>query len=313
MLKTKKPSQQRGFTLVEVVAAIGILAAVMIGFSTLLGSVGASQQILERERVATRALTNEVEKIQATRWDDLMPRTTPYAPCEIEDLRTANPTIFTTPEVVSTGRVAVTITRTVKWHLSDSLVACDDESKNRAEPKVVEITATWDNGKGKTMTASTKVIRSRWTEGPTNTKIGTRASLAKEVSMSSSAGWCPSYSENGSTATSAGSATSTGTTMGVRFNRNSGICGPNVTGLTPGSVYTAVLDVYVPVGSQPVELGVQGGIRGGVVPADGQWYKVTATWTQSGTSVVVGPKIQTGVTNPGFSEAIVNSLKIYQH
>lgn len=316
MLSNRKPMPKRpeaGFTLVEIVAAVGILAAVMIGFSTLLGSVGASQQILERERVATRALSNEVEKIQATRWDDLMPRPTPFEPCQLEDLRTAYPAVVTTPETISIDRVDVTITREVKWYLSDTPVACNETSKNNAEPKVVEITATWDNGKGKTVSIDTKVVRSRWSEGPLNTDIGTRTSLTQDVSMASNSGWCPSYTDGGTSASSGGSASSTGTTVVIRFARNNSICGPTITGLTAGKVYTAVVELYVPVGSQPVELGVQGGIRGGVVPADGQWYTVTATWTQTGSSVVVGPKIQTGVTNPGFSEAIVKSIEIYQH
>jgi hypothetical protein len=130
--------------------------------------------------------------------------------------------------------------------------------------------------------------------------------------MASAAEWCPSYAE-GSTNLSGGVATSTGTTIVTKFGKQNAICGINVTGLTQGKVYTAVMKVYVPVDSQPVELAVQGGHRGGVAPADGQWYTLTTTWTQKGSGVVVGPQIQTGVTNPGFSEAVVQSLKIFQH
>lgn len=303
---------ESGFTLVEVIAAVGILAAVMIGFSTLLGSVGAAQQIIERERVATRALSNEVEKIQSIKWDDLMPRPATFATCALDDLRTSYPAIVTSPEVLSVDRVNVTITRTVKWHLSDTPVTCDEGAKDRPEPKSITINATWDNGRGKTMTLETKVVRSRWSEGPTNFEIGTRTTLAQEISLANSADWCPVYTD-GSNSVSGGTATSTGTTIVTRFNSNKAICGFSVTGLTAGKVYTAVMNVYVPVGSQPIEMAVQGGHRGGVAPADGTWYTLTATWTQTGSNIVVGPKIQTGVTNPGFSEAIIGSLKIFQH
>lgn len=311
-LKAPKQANEKGFTLVEVIAAVGILAAVMIGFSTLLGSVGAAQQIIERERVATRALSNEVEKVQSIRWDDLMPRPAGFATCSLDDIRTSYPAIVTTPEVLSVDRVNITVTRSVKWHLSDAQVTCDEGAKDRAEPKAVFITATWDNGRGKTMTLETKVVRSRWSEGPTNYAVGTRTALAQEVPMSNAGGWCPIYTD-GSLNASGGSATSTGTTIVARFLSNNAICGFPVTGLTTGKVYTAVMKVYVPVGSQPVEMGVQGGHRGGVAPADGEWYTLTATWTHTGSTVVVGPKIQTGVTNPGFSEAVIGSLKIFQH
>lgn len=315
MLRTLRSDPRKnngGFTLVEVIAAVGILAAVMIGFSTLLGSVGAAQQIIERERVATRALSNEVEKVQSIRWDDLMPRPESFATCALDDIRTSYPAVVTSPEVLSVDRVNVTVTRTVKWHLSDAAVTCDDGSKDRAEPKAVFITATWDNGRGKTMTLETKVVRSRWSEGPTNYAVGTRTALVQEITMANAGGWCPVYTD-GPLNASGGSATSTGTTIVTRFSSNNAICGVPVNGLTTGKVYTAVMDVYVPVGSQPVEMGVQGGVRGGVAPADGQWYTLTTTWTHTGSSVVVGPKIQAGITNPGFSEAIVGSLRIFQH
>jgi prepilin-type N-terminal cleavage/methylation domain-containing protein len=314
MLKANRfrTPNQKGFTLVEVVAAVGILASVMIGFSTLLGSVGAAQQIIERERVATRALSNEVEKVQSIKWDDLMPRVEGSTSCSLDNIRTSYPAITPGPEVLSEDRVNVTVTRTLKWHLSDTLITCDDTSKDRAEPKSVSITVTWDNGRGKTMTLDTKVVRSRWSEGPTNYGVGTRTTLAQEVSMASAADWCQSYTD-GSVSASGGAATSTGTTIVTKFGKQNAICGISLTGLTQGKVYTAVMKVYVPVESQPVELAVQGGHRGGVAPADGEWYTLTTTWTHTGSAVVVGPKIQTGVTNPGFSEAVIQSLKIFQH
>jgi len=314
MLKSlrARSTSDSGFTLVEVIAAVGILAAVMIGFSTLLGSVGAAQQIIERERVATRALSNEVEKIQSIRWDDLMPRPENFATCSLDELRTAYPAVVTSPEVLAVDRVNVTITRTVIWQLSDTPVTCEEGAKDRAEPKEISITATWDNGRGKTMTIDTKVVRSRWSEGPTNYEVGTRTTLAQEISLASASGWCPAYSDGASSVTGGG-ATSTGTTIVTRFNTSSAICGFNVTGLAVGKVYTAVMETYVPVGSQPVEIAVQGGHRGGVAPADGEWYTLAVTWTHTASSVMVGPKVQTGVTNPGFSEAVIGSLKIYQH
>lgn len=308
----KRKDTQKGFTLVEIVAAVGILAAVMLGFSTLLGSVGSAQQIIERERVATRALSNEVEKIQAIRWDDLMPRPVVYSSCEIDDLRTGYPAVVTEPEVLSVGRVNVTVTREIRWYLSDTPVSCSEADKNKAEPKVVLITATWDNGRGKTMSLETQVVRSRWSEGPTNLDIGTKPSLEREISMASATNWCPIYNEGGASL-SGGSATSTGTTVQISFAKNNAVCGVNVTGLISGNTYTAVMEVFVPQGSQPVELGIQDGTRGGVAPADGNWYTLTATWTQSGTSNIIGPKVQKGMANPGFSQAIVRQLDIFKH
>jgi prepilin-type N-terminal cleavage/methylation domain-containing protein len=90
MLKNKfkiNPTEERGFTFIEVIVATGIMAIVILMFGTMLISSADLQKRIFVTQSIDRALAYESEQVNSIRWDNLMLKPEPFTICDIDGKR----------------------------------------------------------------------------------------------------------------------------------------------------------------------------------------------------------------------------------
>jgi len=121
MLKIKKKlneaKKNSGFSLVEVVVAATIIAAVIASFAVFLTNVAQVENTAGTNRTASRIIAAELDKIAGARWDDLMspPSSGSGTGCVITPSRLSLQIVQTGPTTVTSDVLPVSITRTVVW------------------------------------------------------------------------------------------------------------------------------------------------------------------------------------------------------
>lgn len=320
MPKLKHNTREQGFTLVEVVLSMGIIAVTLTLFALMLTNLANIQGDLDRQRIAERILYGEAEKISAMRWDNIMPNPSSgrFANCALNNVLTSTQAVNSGPETFTVDSVEVSITRNVQWHLSETAVECTDENKFRAEPKRITINATW-NGKSETKTKSLVIIRSRWAEAPLESELrgntGRATSVVYEEGFTSAANWCGSYSDpDTNTLLTPGSASLLNNGLNLNFGANQeGVCGIVLTSLEVGKSYTLVATVTVPDNSTETTIAVQGNGEGALaLPGVGATV-LTHSWVETSTSRRVGFAIPAASENENGDTAFISSFVIYKN
>jgi len=115
--KLNKAKKNSGFSLVEVVVAATIIAAVIASFTVFLTNVAQLENTAGTNRTASRIIVAELDKIVGARWDDLMspPSSGSGAGCVITPSRLSLQIVQTGPTTVTSDGLPVSITRTVVW------------------------------------------------------------------------------------------------------------------------------------------------------------------------------------------------------
>lgn len=161
---TKRALAEDGFTLPEMVVATAIIVSVVAGFAVFMTGVIGTQRSSLLEKNADRTLAQQIELVNGVTWDNLMRAPAgAYSDCLLDSSRVSTQAVRPGPEKYKTDEEDVSITRTVKWLITNVDVTCGGANADRAEPKIVTITATWNDGDTqRNKTAS--VTRSRWAE-----------------------------------------------------------------------------------------------------------------------------------------------------
>jgi hypothetical protein len=315
---TRPHKDESGFTLIEMVIASGIIVAVIAVFAMFLASAAGIEQTMNLQRISSRVLGDQVEALNGISFDNLVMASTSgtTTDCMYRDgIRRSTRAVKAGPEKHTVDGLTVAITRTVTWQSSGVIVGTVTDGTNgtfcdeKSEPKKVTLTASWLDG-GYTRTASVSTIRSKWAEALPGTPSSHAAGGLIEAGaphVDSAAGWCyTTDGQNGSTALS-----ENGVLLATLEGSGDAFCGYNMTGLTPGMSYTAVMDVSVPLTGVPVDLQVAGVGRGSQAPADNTWHTLTYTWTETGTSRIVGPAAALSATRGPATQVRVRSLTLY--
>lgn len=176
MLKTshgarvkREHAADAGFTLVEAMVAVVIIAGVVMAQASLLVLGAKAQTRLTAQRAASSVLQNEIENLQAAPWDDLMmtPATIvqnggriPLCNIGGNDLR-SSAQIVRPSSVLREEGVTFLVTREVVWTSTDDTVTCDATPNDRADTKTITVSVTW-NSEGQENTREGSVIVSRY-------------------------------------------------------------------------------------------------------------------------------------------------------
>ncbi len=161
--------EEKGFTLIEMIVATGIIVVVVAGFTVFLAGVASTQHNLILNKAADRVLASQVEVAEGISWDNLMVAPTSGAGiCQLNDNRISTESIQAGPQTYINDTVKVSITRTVTWGdtgtgTAGPVVKCAAGVSDRADIKQVTITASWYSG-STLMTRSQSILRSRWAE-----------------------------------------------------------------------------------------------------------------------------------------------------
>lgn len=299
-------NDESGFTLVEMIIASGIIVASVTAFILFMTGVAGTQRSASLDRDADRALSQQVELLNGLSWDNLMNAPTgSYSDCTLDNTRSSTQAVRPGPETVTVDGMAVSIARTVTWTATGDPVTCSSTNKDRADTKTVTVTATWNDGSTQ-RTRSVSTVRSRWAEtAPDPAGIAAnQPTLFATVPVNSVANW--------SCVGSGGTVTSDGVYITAMFPATGATtCGYSVSGLTPGKVYSAVMDVFVPATAAPVELDANGVARGGIATPSGTWQTVTDTWIETSASRLIGPYVS-AAKRPIGSNVKVRSITVYQ-
>lgn len=297
---------QSGFTLVEMIIASSIIVAAVTAFILFMAGVANTQRSAALDRDADRALSQQVEILNGIAWDNLMGAPAgAYTDCMLDNNRSSTQAVRPGPETVKVDGLNVSISRTVTWTATGDPVTCTSTNKDRADTKTVTVTATWNDG-AKQRTRSVSTVRSEWAETAADPAgiAANQPTLFATVPVNSVGGW--------SCVGSGGSVTSDGVYITTLFPATGATtCGYALTGLTPGKVYSAVMDVFVPATAAPVELDANGIGRGGIATASGSWQTVTNTWIETSASRLVGPYVS-AAKRPLGSNVKVRSITVYQ-
>lgn len=312
-----KNHDNKGFTLVEVVLSMGIIAITLTLFALMLTSSANLQSDLDEQRIAERILYGEAEEIASMRWDNIMENPIPaaYETCQLDGDTYSTQAVNPGPESITIDNLEVSVTRDITWYLSEANVECTDANKFRAEPKQIVITATWD-GRSGPQTKSLTIVRSRWAEAPlSGDSLGRNGELASSVyseDFSDSSLWCNSYTDDSGTLVSPGSASLVGGSLTLELGANQeGICGVNIQGLTTGTIYTAVITVSIPSEDTPVSLSVDGEGNGPIAVPGGGETVLTTTWIQQGAEKRIGVSVPSLYASETGDTAIVTSFRIF--
>lgn len=316
-LKTLQLKREEGFTLVEVVLSMGIIAITLTLFALMLTNAANLQSDLNEQRVAERILYGESEEIASMRWDNIMPSPGEgsFTTCQLDGDTYSTQAVNSGPESIIVDNLEVSITRTIEWYLSGATVECTNANKFRAEPKKITINATWDGRTG-TKTKSLVIIRSRWAEAPLSSeqrgRTGERTSLVYSEDFSSSASWCNPYVGASGGTINPGSAALANGGLTLTFGAGSeGICGVEISGLTPGTLYTAVVSVAVPTNDTEVTVAANGMLEGGLAIPGGGTTILTTSWVETSTSRLVGIAVPAASTTDSGDIAVITQFRVY--
>lgn len=314
MLTGTARRDERGFTMVEMVIASAMIAALIAIFMVFFGQSTSTHQKLGYIRTAERVLASEMETLAAVTFDNLIlaPDTGDYQDCVfLSGVRRSTRAVDPAPQTRTVDGLPITISRTVTWQHSgetvsattgeDGVVTCDE----KAQPKLVTVTVTWNDGQRDQERVAT-VVRSRWAES-LDPASGPASSLveAGRADMHTVDAWCPS-----------GPHTVTSTDgIAVITLADLTACGATITGLTAGATYTAVMTVSVPPTSPPIEIEADTIGRGSIVAsATNTWQTISITWQQTdGTTRTIGPAIAAGNAHIPDSQVRVSSLVVYKN
>lgn len=311
-IKDKRKNEQ-GFTFAEVVIATGIISVVLLMFGLMLISSANLQKSIFATQNVDRILAQESEQLNAMRWDNIMLTPIPYAICNIDGTRFSNQSVNPGPTLVTRDGTSVSLTRNVVWKDSQIPVECSETSKNKIEPKVITITATWnDNGEEKTKTL--EMVRSKWAEAPLETisiPSANNLSLFYQDSLSSPGTWCIPYAQDGNTV-SAGAATSNTTSaLNIGFSVNDVICGIELQGLTVGEVYTIVAEVNVAENSSGVTLTTNNSTSGtGIALAGKGTTRLSHSFVATSSSEIAGLMIPEHIDYLAGTTLILTEFKV---
>jgi hypothetical protein len=314
MLKNKLKSNQKGFTFAEVVISTGIITVILLTFGIMLITSANLQKSLFATQNVDRILSYEAEQINSMRWDNIMLRPEVFSICNLDGVRFSTQSVDPGPSLVSQDGLTVSITRNVVWQTSESQVACTELNKNKVEPKIIEITATWEESgeeKSKTLT----LLRSKWAEAPLESLTvpsGDNLSVFYQDPLNAPSSWCGSYNKDGSSV-SGGSANSiTSNTLNLSFTSNDAICGIVLQGLTVGEIYTVVAEVVVSQDSSSVTLTSSNSANGTGLAISGQGaYRLTHSFVAGGSSEVVGIIIPAHIDYLSNTSVILTEFTIY--
>lgn len=308
-----------GFTLVEVVLSMGIIAITLTLFALMLTSSANLQSDLNEQRIAERILYGEAEEVAAMRWDNIMKNPVPqaYQTCQLDGDTVSAQSVNPGPETITIDNLEVSITRDITWYLSEADVECTDANKFRAEPKQIVINATW-NGRSGAETKSLTIIRSRWAEAPlSGDKVGQNGELVSSVYLedfTDSSLWCNSYTNDSGALVNPGNASLAGGGLLIELGaEQEGVCGINLQGLSVGKIYTAVITVSVPAEDTAVGLSVEGKSQGPIATPGGGSTVLTTTWIESSTERRIGITVPDLYTSENGDTAVITSLQVYSN
>lgn len=294
MLNTKLKNNQKGFTFAEVVISTGIISVILLVFGLMLITSANLQKSLFATQNADRMLSYEVEQINSMRWDNIMLKPEVFSICDLDGVRFSTQSVDPGPSIVSQDGLTVSITRDVVWQTSESQVLCTETDKNRVEPKIIRITATWEESgeeKSKTLT----LLRSKWAEAPLESLTvpsGDNLEIFYQDPLNSASSWCGSYTKGGVTIPGGTATSITSNTLNLSFNSNDSICGVVLQGLTVGEIYTIVSEVIVSQDSSAVTLTSSNSANGTGLAISGQGvYRLTHSFVAGSSSEVVGVMI----------------------
>jgi prepilin-type N-terminal cleavage/methylation domain-containing protein len=312
-----RKSQQEGFTLVEVVLSMGIIAITLTLFALMLTSSANLQSDLDEQRTAERILYGEAEEIAAMRWDNIMRNPIPaaYGTCQLDGDTYSTQAVNPGPETITIDNLEVSITRNITWYLSDTPVECTDANKFRAEPKQIVITASW-NGRSGPQTKSLTIIRSRWAEAPlsgeSRSRNGELATSIYTEDFSNSGIWCSSYTNSEGVLINPGTADLVGGGLRISLGADQeGVCGINLQGLEIGKIYTAVITVSVPADGTAVSIAVEGEGKGPIANAGGGDVVLTTSWVEKSTSQRIGITVPDIYTSENGDTALITDFRVY--
>ena len=290
----KFKNNQKGFTFAEVVISTGIISVILLIFGLMLITSANLQKSLFATQNVDRILAYEAEQINSMRWDNIMLKPEVFSICNIDGVRFSTQSVDPGPSLVEQDGTAVTITRDVVWQTSGSQVACTSTDKNKVEPKVIEITATWEElgeEKSKTLT----LLRSKWAEAPLESLTipsGNNLDIFYQDPLTSPSNWCGSYTKDGSTISGGNASSITSNTLNLSFSSNNAICGVVLQGLTVGEIYTVVSEVAVAQDSSSITLTTSNSANGTGLAISGKGaYRLTHSFVASSSSEVVGVMI----------------------
>lgn len=309
----KKFKEQKGFTFAEVIVATGIIGVVLLMFGLMLISSANLQKSIFATQNVDRLLAQESEQINSMRWDNIMLTPATYSICDIDGKRFSNQSVSAGPTIFNRDGTEVSITRNVIWKNSETPVECTLTNKNKIEPKIITIVATWlENGEEKTKTL--EIIRSKWAEAPSETISipgGNSLELFYQDPLNNPSLWCTSYNgPNG--AISGGTATSnTASALNIIFSSNDAICGIELQGLTVGEIYTVVAEFSVPENSSAVTLTTNNSSEatGLVLPNRGV-NRLSHSFVATNSSEIVGLEIPSHIDYLAGSTAVLTEFKI---
>lgn len=317
----RRHSSEAGFTMVEMVIASGIVLTVISVFTIFMASVSGVQRSMDLDSIASRVLNDQVEAVNGMGWDNMMMAETEGSntPCDLGSGRLSTRNVMPGPDKYTVDNVSVAITREIIWAESVDAqnqpvpVECTAGNMDRAEPKKVIITAQWKDG-SYTKSKSVTLLKSKWIDFTDQASINQVQSGLEAVYTApvlSANGWCAAYTDANGPGTT-GSASMVNGTLTIALNaEGSSICGYNVTGLTAGTTYTALLEVKVPQGATPIEAVALNSGRGSLAIADGKWHQISYTWTETGTSRLVGVAPQVGANRAPGSTVSIRSLQVF--
>jgi prepilin-type N-terminal cleavage/methylation domain-containing protein len=312
MLK-EKFREQKGFTFAEVIVATGIIGVVLLMFGLMLISSANLQKSIFSTQNVDRVLAQESEQINSMRWDNIMLTPATYAVCDIDGERFSNQSVNPGPTIFVRDGTEVSITRNVTWKNSETPVECTLTNKNKIEPKIITIVATWlENGEEKTKTL--EIVRSKWAEAPSETisiPSGNNLALFYQDPLNNPSIWCQSYNgPNG--LISGGTATpNTSSALNLIFSSNDAICGIELQGLSIGEIYTVVAEFSVPENSSAVTLTTNNSLQGtGLALANRGVTRLSHSFVATNSSEIVGLKIPGHIDYLAGSTVILTEFKI---
>lgn len=155
----------KGFTLTEMIVALGLLAVLMSSLASVLSFATKASMQNQSMRKAASIMQNEVDAISVANWDDIMlaPADTDspsLCPLGSSGLR-ASAQIVKPISVLDFEDQQYLIERDVRWLMSNAQIKCNVSPNDRADLKIVTLTVSWNMG-GETYKRTATVVASRY-------------------------------------------------------------------------------------------------------------------------------------------------------
>lgn len=312
MLKKFQRNQQ-GFTFAEVVIATGIISVVLLMFGLMLISSANLQKSIFATQNADRVLSQETEQINSMRWDNLMVTPNPYDICDLDGQRFSNQSVAPGPTLFNRDGIDISIVRDVTWKDSGTKVECTLESKNKIEPKIITLTASWLE-RGETKSKTLQIVRSKWAEAPLETisiPAAGDVTLLYQDPLNNPGNWCVSYNSAGALVSGGTATSNSSSTLNLNFTTNNAICGIELQGLNVGEIYTVVAEVSVAENSSAITLSSNTSLLGtGIARPGGGVTRLTHSFVATGSSEIVGLIIPSHIDYLAETRAIITEFKV---